>query len=130
MSEEILTVYVKIDECVTVEGRVQTIVLVNFSGYAKSKYFSGKILHGAVDTQAYFKGGSGSLSARYVLEGKDFKGNKCSIFIENNGNTDSPYTTPKITADSAELAWLEESELRGTIESVDDAQIIIHIFKH
>ena len=79
--------------------------------------FQGEILPGGVDTQKQIGGGARTLSARYILEGTDYKGNKCKIFIENNGTMQGAEmkTKPIILTDSTHLKWLETADLYGTI---------------
>ena len=67
------------------------------------------------------------MSARYMLEGKDFEGNGCKVFIENSGSTLSDLT-PKIVTDSEALRFLQEQELYAQGESIGDG-VIIKIYK-
>ncbi len=130
MQEELLRIYVRIDNAVTVEGNSGTINMLHFSGRAESKYFQGEILPGGVDLQRQDFGGAVTLSARYILEGMDMEGRKCKMFIENNGSCDSQgvmQTVPKIITDSKALAWIEMADLTGTISS-QDGMVIIYIF--
>ena len=78
MEQLLLTIDVKCLDGVTVEGHSQTVVLVPFTGKAKGDFFNGEIIGSAVDTQRYKKDGTNSLSARYMIEGFDFKGKKLS----------------------------------------------------
>ncbi|OPJ65145.1 hypothetical protein [Clostridium oryzae] len=54
------------------------------------------------------------LCAIYLLEGKDFNGNKCSVFIENNGEA-LEKCTPIIVTNSADLQFLSEAELTAKV---------------
>ena len=127
--QEILTVNVSIDSATEVNGGRQSVCMVAFSGTADGPYFHGKILPGGVDTQMRAAGQPMTLSARYILEGTDDQSLPCHIFIENNG-TESPdhvlRTRPAIVTDSASLAWMEQADLHGTVESTEGG-VIIHI---
>lgn len=127
--EEIIRVYVKIEDAIMVNGNTQNVNMIRFTGYAKSQYFQGEILPCGIDLQRSKAGGSTTLSARYILEGMDSNGDKCRIFIENNGVTDENgiiTTKPVIVTDSKALGWMETADLTGTITSEND-MVIIHI---
>jgi cephalosporin-C deacetylase-like acetyl esterase len=51
------------------------------------------------------------------LEGNDYTGSHCRIFIENEADADEKEitTTPIITTDSQALSWLEKTKLEGRI---------------
>ena len=126
MEQLLLTIDVKCLDGVFVEGHSQTVVLVPFTGKAKGDFFNGEIISSAVDTQRYKKDGTNSLSARYMIEGFDFKGKKCKIFVENNVSGES--WKPSIVTDSEVLKDWESSNLRSTVEGVDGG-VIVKIFK-
>ncbi len=127
--KDVLKINVSLDECMTVEGRNQSICMIGFSGDADGPYFRGKILPWGVDTQRREPGKPGKLSARYMLKGVDYTGRSCKLFIENNGieETDGIVRTrPQIVTDSPALAWMEQAKMRGEIESADGG-VVIHI---
>ena len=134
--EEVLTVNVKIESAVDVKNdNGDSAVMILFTGNATGKYFEGKILPGGVDTQIIGKSGSRhTLSARYMLEGKDHTGENCRIFIENNGNFGNApegilfRTYPKIITDSKALDFLNHNLLVGEGYSAEDG-VIIKIFR-
>ena len=102
--------------------------MILFDGYCDSSLFHGKILQGGVDTQRYFADGSGSISARYMLQGVDADGLPCRIFIENQAEVNNGIfkkTTPKIFTDSLCLKWLETANLYGEVETVDGGVVIV-----
>ena len=119
--EEILTVHVQIEKTIqldNVDG--DSVVMISFKGNATGKYFEGKILDGGIDTQIIGRfGDRHTLSARYILEGRDYKGEECKIFIENNGNVDNNLkdllfrTYPKIITNSRALSYLNNHLLVG-----------------
>lgn len=135
--EEVLTVHVKIGKVISMDSDIgDSVVMIQFEGAAEGKYFEGKVLPGGVDTQIIGKfGDRHTLSARYMLEGKDYTGTSCKIFIENNGNAvkkfkDAAFKTyPKIITDSKALEFLNSDLLFGegleTEEGVD-----IKIYRH
>ncbi len=129
--EEILRVYVKIEESFEVNGQKINVNMLHFSGHAESKYFKGVILPHGIDLQRGEVGRPMNLSARYILEGEDYKGNKCRLFIENNGSNNDAgemVTKPIIVTDSKVLAWMEEAELVGNL-SFEEEMVVIHIYK-
>lgn len=126
MEQLLLTIDVKCLDAVSVEGHSQTVVLVPFTGKAKGDFFNGEIIGSAVDTQRYKKDGTNSLSARYMIEGVDFEGKKCKVFVENNVSGES--WKPSIVTDSEVLKDWESSNLRSTVEGVDGG-VIVKIFK-
>ena len=131
--EEILRVMVRLDGISEVEGKTGAARMIAFSGEADGPYFSGKILPHGVDTQKSEEGKPLQLSARYMLEGIDYTGKQCRLFIENQGVADNnghiQKTKPTIITDSADLSWLEAADLTGTIEPWDKG-VIIHIFNN
>ncbi len=130
--KEILTINVNLTDIYEVKGKTAEAVMINFGGDAKSEFFEGVILPGGVDAQKEFYPERRTLSARYILEGKDMEGEKCRIFIENNGTADENKfvheTTPRIVTDSKALSWMETATLKGTLEPKEGG-VIIHIFK-
>lgn len=128
--KKIFVIHVKVEEGFAVQGEDVTINMVKFHGTSESEFFTGEILPGGVDTQTYKKEKPGRLSARYIMEGTDCQGEKCRIFIENNGmNEDGKImTTPKIITDSKALAWLMSAELEGRVIGEEDG-ICIEIYE-
>lgn len=119
--EEVLTVHVKIEKTIEMKSdNVDSVLMILFKGSADGKYFKGDVLPGGIDTQIIGKfGDRHTLSARYMLEGKDYTGENCKIFIENNGNLNekskdiSLRTYPKIITDSKALEFLNYDLLVG-----------------
>lgn len=122
----ILTINVQCYESIGVNGSKTNICMIPFTGTAEGEYFSGKTVGTGVDTQKTPKGGRMSLSARYMLEGKDRSGNECRIFIENQGDFETGFR-PLVVTDSPELAYLETAALYSTVESVEGG-VIVKIF--
>lgn len=85
--EPILIIHVVIDrsscpEMVMPDGRVK---MIPFTGTAEGPLFQGKILPGASDVQITNPAGVRHMCAQYMLEGRDFTGVKCRVFVENHG---------------------------------------------
>ena len=124
---EILRLYINLTEINEVVSDSRTAKMLLFNGTCKSDIFNGTILNGGVDTQIIEADGTGTLSARYIVEGQDSKGNACRLFIENNAKlgADQIITSPKIVTDSKELKWLETAKLVGRIEHGEQLTIVI-----
>ena len=123
--ELLLSIEVELDECTVVKNDETEVRFIRFHGGASSEYFNGIILPGGVDTQLCTDG-QFSLSARYILEGTDYTGEKCRIFIENNGyeTENGLRTAPRIITDSKALQELFSNDLYGEVEDADGAVII------
>ncbi|BCZ45437.1 hypothetical protein psyc5s11_15040 [Clostridium gelidum] len=119
--EEVLTVHVNIEKIIEMHSdNVDSVCMILFKGNVTGKYFEGDVLPGGVDTQIIGRfEDKHTLSARYMLEGKDYTGKSCKIFIENNGNVNRklkyvPFRTyPKIITDSKALEFLNYDLLVG-----------------
>lgn len=86
--EEVMTVDVTIisDGIQQLNGKETSVVMIPFSGSVSGKYFTGTILPGGIDTQVIGPEGKyHTLSARYMVKGKNHLGEPCTIYIENNG---------------------------------------------
>ena len=134
---EALTITVEVTNNFTVKGNVGMANMCCFGGYVDCENFKGVILPSGVDTQRdFFEEPIRTLSARYMLKGKDKEGIECQIFIENNCSFEKDMvpedmafmkTKPRIITDSPCLSYLETAELYGTIEPWEKG-VIIHIF--
>ena len=91
--------------------------MILFDGTADGPCFHGTILPGGVDTQREMPDRTGTLSARYMLQGTDEKGCPCRIFIENSAILGHEETRPVLLTDSKALSWLEKAMLKGHILS-------------
>lgn len=128
----ILEVFVEVDfkSVSMLEGNAGDVVMIPFGGTAKGEIFSGAVLPGGTDTQTVDLSGVRHMSARYMLEGTDSAGEKCKIYIENNGHfpKDAPMpfkTVPVFRTDSKTLApYLHRSAFRGEGHSVADKLVI------
>ena len=119
--EEMLTVHVKIGKTTELKNRDgDSVVMISFTGHVTGKYFEGVVLEGGIDTQVIGKSGDRhSLSARYMLQGRDYTGEACEIYIENNGsinqNSETGWmrTHPKMITNSKTLSFLHHDLLVG-----------------
>lgn len=112
---EVLRVYVGLTGFYEMESGDKKIRMILFEGTCDGPFFQGTILPGGVDTQKGYEDGTGTLSARYMIDGTDCEGNPCRMFIENNASCND-YTIPSIFTDSPALQWLETANLRGRME--------------
>jgi len=83
----ILTVHVHIDrsEITSLNGPGGEVVCIPFGGTVSGDLFSGHVCPGAVDVQRVNLSGVRHMCARYMLDGVDYMGKPCRIFVENNG---------------------------------------------
>ena len=122
MNEPVMTVYVDLKPSVGLSGDDLSVNLLCFHARAEGKLFNGETVTDGIDTQI-FKNGSFTLSARYMLEGIDCDGQKCRVFIENNG-TSLQDCKPKIYTDSKALSFLMDKPLYANGDTVGDGVII------
>lgn len=108
-----------------VTGARQTARMILFGGTAEGDFFNGVIEPGGVDTQMDNRDGTGTLSARYSIQGTDREGKNARIFIENNGEYGKP-TSPRVWTDSPALRFLETAALRGHVTE-ENGQLTILI---
>lgn len=126
--EEVLLIHVKLSkESYYLKGKTMDICMLPFTGTAEGPYFKGKILGEGIDTQKIYHDGSFQLSARYMLEGIDYKGNPCRVFIENNGEG-MDRCIPSIVTDSSNLQFLSEQKLLSKVVGLEDS-VEVRIYK-
>lgn len=117
--EYMMTVDVKTQNAAGVFSDAGGVNMIPFTGRTDGYYFKGDIVGQGCDTQKYLPNDGGVLfSARYLLKGRDYKGQDCSIFIENNG-TALDLCTPTIITDSRALADWQSYEMRAIVVPVD-----------
>lgn len=133
--KKLLEINVRVTGFTQVKGAKEVINFISFDGDCHSDIFEGSIIDGGVDTQKYFEGKEGTLSARYILEGKDIEGKKAKLFIENNGvcHADGTIdTVPFIVSDSEVLSKALSGNLCGKVIPLDSPEhdkILIEIYK-
>lgn len=104
----------------TMEGPGKKVTFIPFGGTVESELFCGTIRPGAADVQVTNAAGIRHMCAQYIFEGKDFNGNPCHLFVENNGyfergSQPRPFEAcPTFLTDSPALAeYLESAHFRA-----------------
>lgn len=107
----ILTVHVSIDrnDITSLDGPAGSVLMIPFGGTVEGELFNGVVRPGGVDTQVVNMSGVRHMSARYCLDGTDYTGEKCVIYVDNHGyfSGDTPHpfqTVPELLTDSKALA--------------------------
>ena len=100
------------------KGPAGEVVMIPFGGTVQGEIFNGVVCPGGVDCQRVNLTGVRHMCARYMLEGTDSAGEKCHIFVDNNGwfnGMQSPFqTVPTFMTDSKTLApSLHQNKFRG-----------------
>ena len=100
------------------KGPAGEVVMIPFGGTVRGEIFNGVVCPGGVDCQRVNLTGVRHMCARYMLEGTDSAGEKCHIFVDNNGwfnGMQSPFqTVPTFLTDSKTLApYLHQNKFRG-----------------
>ena len=113
--QEVLTIQIDIKGAQTVMADSVSVTMIPFAGSVDCANFKGEVLPTGVDTQVGKPSGR-TLSARYMLVGKDLTGADCHIFIENNGDMREPFTHPFIVTDSKALSFLNTAPLLGQLD--------------
>ena len=85
--EPIMVIHVTIDpvSCSTMEMPDGRVTIIPFGGTVESDFFTGVVMPGAADVQVTNPAGVCHMNAQYMLEGTDNTGEKCRIFIQNQG---------------------------------------------
>lgn len=120
---KLFDIYVDIEKEISVKGHTCDICMLTFSGKAVGEYFNGSILEVGVDTQTARKDGKCLLSARYMLEGVDLAGERCRIFIENNGNWKDGFV-PRFVTDSEVLGIYEAGKLEAHLAGQENGVVV------
>ncbi|MBR2792838.1 MAG: DUF3237 family protein [Erysipelotrichaceae bacterium] len=119
--EPVIEVKVEFDQPgMKFETETGEVSMIPFYGTVKGKLFNGIVEPWGVDTQVKNQIGIRHMSARYMLTGIDSAGEKCHIYIENNGwlTDDRPSrtfrTVPTFMTDSKTLApYLHRNQFEG-----------------
>ena len=119
----LMEIEVKCEEPLRVAGAKRDVVMIPFSGKVTGKYFQGQIVGPGVDTQKIDKGGIPFLSARYMLEGTDYAGNPCRIFVENQGSWGGEFV-PTVVTDSPLLADWETADLYAEVNGIPGGVLV------
>lgn len=116
--ELLLEIEVHLTGSMNVKGKNREVVMLPFTGKAGGPFFRGEVLGTGCDTQKIGPD-SFALSARYMLEGEDVEGQKCRIFVENNGNSLEDLT-PMVVTDSKALAHWEKMPLKSVVTPTEE----------
>ncbi len=119
--EPVIEVKVEFDQPgMKFETETGEVSMIPFYGTVKGKLFNGIVEPWGVDTQVKNQIGIRHMSARYMLTGIDSAGEKCHIYVENNGwmTDDRPSrkfrTVPTFITDSKTLApYLHRNQFEG-----------------
>ncbi|MGI6017607.1 MAG: hypothetical protein ACOX8M_02185 [Marvinbryantia sp.] len=128
--EKIMEIEVALTGSQTVEGQAYKICMLSFTGVTRGRYFTGRTVGEGVDTQKISKTGKVLLSARYLLEGTDYQGNSCRVFVENNGCEENGtiICKPQIVTDSPVLKEWETAELCARVEGTENG-VLVSIYR-
>lgn len=127
MMKELMEIIIHCQSGVYVQGKHKGICMIPFTGETSGPWFQGKVIGIGTDTQQVMDGKITQLSARYMLEGVDYAGQKCRVFVENTG-TDLENCHPNIVTDSVALAAWEEKTLAAWVEGWEDG-VKVHIYE-
>ena len=119
--EPVIEVKVEFDQPgMKFETETGEVSMIPFYGTVNGKLFNGIVEPWGVDTQVKNQIGIRHMSARYMLTGIDSSGEKCHIYVENNGwlTDDRPSrtfrTVPTFMTDSKTLApYLHRNQFEG-----------------
>lgn len=116
-TKEIFRFFIDIKPTDEVKGTSVSTSMIHFGGRGDFDTFKGEVVGDSTDTRIQYKGQTQTLSARYILEGTDAKGNPCRVYVENNGIDDNGTMTtePIIITDCPDYAWIESAPLHGTV---------------
>lgn len=112
--KDILDIHIEIAEVTEVQGSDSLVKMLAFTGTCTGEYFKGRVLPGGMDVQTIRRDGTGTVSARYMLEGTDAQGSVCKIYVENTGIIDGSgnmLTNPRLVTNSEALGWLRQEKL-------------------
>lgn len=123
----LLTIHVTLTGFCSVNNGTNGVVMLPFTGTAEGDFFTGEIIGTGVDTQKIEKDQLVSLSARYMLEGRDHTGKECKIFIENNGSS-LDHCIPTLVTDSEALASWQQADLVAKVTPVENG-VTVQIFE-
>jgi hypothetical protein len=127
--ELVMTVHVVLAKNIYgVKGKDVDICMLPFTGTADGPYFNGVVLGEGVDTQTISHDGKVKFSARYMLEGTDYKGSKCRVFIENNGES-LDKLTPVMVTDSEALQELAANGLSAVV-TPNEVGVEVKVYKN
>ncbi len=111
--------------CEVTEEPDRRLVHLPFVGEAIGNLFKGHIQPGAADDQIHRGGKMESACADYVIVGKDYTGESCSVHVVNR-NKENQWK-PTVTTDSKALDFLNGADCTAVLE-IRKQGPIVHIF--
>lgn len=125
-ASSILEISVQTQEAHVVNGKRARAVMIPFTAVSDGPFFFGKTIISGTDTQHEIDGVN-TLSARYMLEGTDYTGAACRVFIENKGTFEKGFT-PFIITDSSALSEWEAAELKAEVKA-ENGSVTIRVYR-
>lgn len=133
-SEELFSIEITEKNSETVDGTTCKVEMQLFEGIAKGDAFEGSTKAGACNSNVTktFKDGTVTNQARFILEGTDSDGEKCRIYIQDDGimSDNVLYTRPIIFTDSKELEWLEKADIQGRVITDSNGRKIVKYMRN
>ena len=129
MAEPILRfqIFADASQVSNLECKYGAVTMIPFTGKVESDLFTGEILPGACDVQIENPALSRNMCAKYMFAGIDREGNKCMLFVENNGYLapvmrGDPWlpACPRFLTDSPVLGeYLCQQRFRSEVQGTD-----------
>ncbi|MCR5451758.1 MAG: DUF3237 domain-containing protein [Lachnospiraceae bacterium] len=121
-------VYADPAEISNMECAFGAVTFIPFKATVRSDLFTGETLPGACDVQVENPAKCRHLCAKYMFKGEDSAGNKCMLFVENNGFVSSGANEggclkafPSFMTDSPVLGeYLSQQRFRSEVEGTPD----------
>lgn len=135
-SKEVFAINMENTDNHIVDGATCTVKMQYFDAEAEGDYFSGSLKRdkeSSIVTKSYkenYNDGKTVVCGRYILTGKNSKGQACDIFIEDNSiecRDDMIITKPTIITSNDELKFLQTADLQGRIIEDEDGNCTLHI---
>lgn len=123
--EEVLRVDVVVTGCNITEEQDRRLIHLPFAGNAVGDLFAGEIQPGAADDQIHANGKMQSACADYVILGRDYNGESCTVHVVNRNSGDQ--WKPTVTTDSKALNFLNGADCFAVLENRKQGPIV-HIF--
>lgn len=123
MTRDIFDIEISFRDYAELKTGENTVKIISFGGKCTGSFFEGEILPGGTDVQVLKKDGTGTVSARYIMQGADDSGRLCKVYIENEGIIDKAgkmLTTPKVFTDCEELMRVLNVELHCRFETREE----------
>ena len=120
-----LTVDVVLTGCEVQDREDGRLVHLPFVGKAVGPLFTGEIQPGAADDQIHRGGQMVDATADYVICGRDYAGESCSVHVVNRFSAGQ--WKPTVTTDSKALDFLNGADCAAVLELRMEGPIV-HIF--